>query len=282
MSTMTDDTRKREAAPQREADGRTGSAATTGRAPHRLRRMAGVIADQIIHQARPDAPTLEIVRIVGDRCQRAALPIPSRRSLVARIAYVRAYGAPGEGAYRHQITIDHCILADGDGTAATLSIAVLEPPGTIVAWQLSGRSADAAMAASLLADTHARAFGEEPARISALFGRDDGHAAIDAAFREAGIDRVGGSAARPLHGTTGRRLIGRTIAGMAVRMKPPSAPGWADEAWIERNAQRIASDVARRNIGRRAGTPFRIVRTYHAAGFVDALSSIRSADDDAG
>jgi len=202
---------------------------------------------------------------------------------VARIAYVRANGAPGEGAYVNQITIDHCILTDGDGTAATLSVAVLEPPAMIVAWRLSGRPADAAMTATLIADAHARASGDEPARISVLFGRDAGHAAIDAALREAGVDRVVGSAARPLHGKTARRALGRTIAGMAVRMRPPSFNRWADEAWVVRNAERIASDVARQNVGRRVGAPYRIVGAYHAPYLFDALGLILpEADENTG
>lgn len=128
--------------------------------------------------------------MVADRCLRDALPMPSKKSLVARIAHVRKNGAPGERAYLHQITLDHCVLTDRTGTAATLSIAMLEPPGTVVAWRLSARPADAVATAMLILEAHMRASGNEPARISARFGRDPGYAAIGAALSQARIDVV--------------------------------------------------------------------------------------------
>lgn len=264
-------------APETSEDGGAtrGGRPPSKRVARRLAQAAGLLADAIIMAARPDAPRLEIERAVAERCRRARLPVPSRPSLTARIAFVRRHGTRETAAFAHQITIDHGVLVDPERGCATLSVAVLEPPGIVLAWRLAGRAPDAATTAALLARVLADACEDgEPARISARFDTDDGHAILDETLERARVTRVGGSSARPVIGRTVRRLLGLRVGRARVGSRVPDARFWMAREALEGMATEIERKIGRRADARTRKRPFTLTDPRAARELAMALDAL--------
>ena len=240
----------------------------SARAKERRRRAAGLVAERAIAALRPNAPLPMIERLVASRCVAAGLPTPSRTALIAHISQVRRYGARDVPVTTNQLTLDHVLVEtqtlDGRPAIATLSVAVLDPPGVVVAWDVSSERPLAEVEASLLAPV-IRTSAEKNTRIELPTGSDP-EGPVAAALRDASVRTI--PSLERERGAEAMRILGRRVAGRRLRRRGPRGPLGAvaaDQGTVDLLRDEIAPDMARHSVRRGRRNPvYGFVESFHA------------------
>jgi hypothetical protein len=240
----------------------------SARAKERRRRAAGLVAERAIAALRPNAPLPMIERLVASRCVAAGLPTPSRTALIAHISQVRRYGVRDVPVTTNQLTLDHVLIEtrtlDGRPAVATLSVAVLDPPGVVVVWDVSSGRPLAEVEAGILAPIISFS-AERNTRIELPAGSDpDG--LIETALRRTSVKTI--RSLERERGAEAMRILGRQVAGRRLRRRGPrGALGAvaADQAAVDLLRDEIAPDMARQSLRRGRRKPvYGFVNPFHA------------------
>lgn len=264
-SNMTNDEHHEDDAPSR------GAGTPSQREIKRLRRRTAEIVAQAVRDLRPGAPLQETRRLVDARCAAAGLPAPSPKALAAKIAEVRRFEA-----HPKMLILDRCYVETEIGgrgpEIATLHVAILHPPGRIMAYRLIAGPPEDAIDAELLIEVQS-ASGPHPDIRVRLTASGPTESGIRTALSEAQLTTTGRTTRWA--GTEAKDALGRSLLPDRIRIRLPRGAArarWAGQSTLAQLRIRIdealRSDV--RN-GAEAAPAFGLARPRLAPRLVEAL-----------
>ena len=236
-----------------EEKGTDKETSLSGRAIRRQRRLSAAIVADAVRDLRPQAPLGQVRRLVAERCVAAGLPMPSRNALVAKIADIHRADPDAT-----MLVLDRCFIeTDIEGEMpkiATLHVAILHPPGRILAYRLIGGPPEAAIDAELLLELQSTTRGGPSARVRlAASGPVEEH--IRAALMEARIT-VASKTSR-WRGQDAKDALGGSLLPHRVRLRAPrleTCVSWAGPRTVRRLSSRLDAILDHERTPQTAGT----------------------------
>ncbi len=251
--------------------------APSNRALKRQRRCAADIVEAALRDLRPSAPFQEIRRLVAARCAAVGVTEPTRHALVAKIAEVRRF------EHRPKlITLDHCILETVTGGTSpelcTLHVAILDPPGAIIAWRVVGGPADPRIDADLLIELQTMSGPFPDARVR-LASSGPIAENIGSLLAATGVETV----VRTMRerGSDAKRLLSRPLAPNRILLRAPRATAeasWAAPSAVTALRRRVSRLLGGGTEAAVAPSPvFGMAPSYRTPDLVNALRRITAA-----
>lgn len=244
------------------------------RALRRQRRRTAEIVAEALRDLRPQAPLQQVRRLVAERCAAAGLPEPSSNALAAKIADIRRFDPD-----QTMLVLDRCFVeTDAEGTGpeiATLHVAILHPPGRIMAYRAIGGPPEPAIDADLLIELQSASGPSTPARVR-LAASGPTEVRIREALLEARLTPV--SRTTRWSGEDAKEALGRSLLPDKVRMRVPRLEAgvpWACPQTIRQLSSRLNEALGpERPEGAHAAPQFALAAPHRASTFIAALRDI--------